>query len=186
MIKAYWTSLDDRQRRLAVFAAAGLLVFLLLALVVFPLWDAKDRLGKSITANTKKLEEMKVLDAEFAASDAQIARIKRAVAARRPEFTLFGHLEKKAAAAGVKGSIRQMNSLPGVRSASFEENLIDLKLDKITIAQLADFLYQIESPEEMISIRRISVEKMKESPEYLSVQLLVVSYTPVLAGTGGP
>ncbi|MBP7341502.1 MAG: hypothetical protein PHG54_11765 [Smithellaceae bacterium] len=186
MIKDYWTRLDDRQRRLAVFAAAGLIVFLLLALVVFPLCDAKARIRKSIAANTKKFEEMKVLDAEFAASDAQIARIKRAVASRLPEFTLFGHLEKKAAAAGVKGAIRQMNSLPGVRSASFEESLVDLKLDKITIAQLADFLYQIESPEEMVGIRRISVEKMKESPEYLSVQLLVASYTPVPAGTGGP
>jgi len=186
MIREYWTELEPRQRRLASFGAAAVAGILILALVVFPLWDARAKMKKSISANTRKLAEMERIEADYAAADAQIARIKSTLVARRADFTLFAYLEQKAAAAGVKGSIRQMNSLQGVKSPSFEESQIDLKLDKITMRQLADFLYQIESPADLIRIRRITVDKMKESPEYLSAQLLVASYTPVSSGSGGP
>ncbi|HLZ18357.1 MAG TPA: hypothetical protein VKO67_02020, partial [Smithellaceae bacterium] len=82
--------------------------------------------------------------------------------------------------------IKQMNSIPGVKSASFEESLVDMKLEKITIRQLSDFLYQVESPSEMIRIKRITISKMKESPEYISAQMLIASYSPSGPRPGGP
>jgi hypothetical protein len=47
-------------------------------------------------------------------------------------------------------------------------------------------LYQIESPAEMIRIKRINIDKMKESPDYISAQLLIASYTPASGHPGGP
>ncbi len=186
MIKSYWKNLDVKQRYIVAFGAAFVGVALLLEFAVFPLWDARAKMKKSIAGNTKKLEEVLKLDAEFALQDAKIAQIKQAMASRRADFTLFSHLEKKAQAAQVKGSIRQMTSVPGLKSAAFEEALVDMKLDKLTIRQLTDFLFQVESPAEMIKIKRITVGKMKESPEYISAQLLIVSYTPASARPGGP
>jgi type II secretory pathway component PulM len=185
MIKSYWNNLDVKQRYIVAFGAAFVCVALLLEFAVIPLWDARAKMKKSIAANAKKYEEVIKLDAEFALQDAKIAQIKQTMASRPADFTLFSHLEKKAQAAQVKGSIRQMNSVPGLRSATFEEALVDMKLDKLTIKQLTDFLYQVESPSEMIKIKRITVGKMKESPEYVSAQLLVVSYTPVAPRPGG-
>ncbi len=186
MIKAYWANLDVRQRYIVAFGAAFVVVALLVEFAVFPLWDARAKMKKSISSNARKLEEVKKIDGEFAVHNEQIARIKQALAMRRPDFTLFSHLEKKAAAAGVKGSIKQMNSLPGVKSLAFDETMIDMRLDKLTIKQVADFLYQVESPSDMIKIKRMTVNKMKESPEYVSVQLLIASYTPAGARPGGP
>src|SRR5512145_2178940 len=132
MIKAYWTKLDTRQRYLVAFCAAAVAVALLLSFVVFPVWDAQTKMKKSFSSNSKKLEELVKIDADLTAQTAQISRIKQALAMRRPDFTLFSYLEKKAVAAHVRGSIRQMNSMPGVKSPSFEETLIDLRLEKIT------------------------------------------------------
>jgi len=185
MMKSYWDNLDIKQRRIAALGAAFVVVALLLEFAVFPLWDASARVQKSIAANTKILEEVKKLDADFAVQNAQIARIRQTLAMRRPDFTLFSYLERKAQAADVKGNIKQMNSVPGVKSASFEESLVDMKLEKITIKQLTDFLYQVESPYEMIRIKRITISKMKESPEYISAQLLIASYVPAGARPGG-
>jgi len=47
-----------------------------------------------------------------------------------------------------------MNSAKGLSSASFEESLIDMKLEKITIKQLADFLVIAESPADLIRIKK--------------------------------
>ena len=186
MIKAYWNNLDLKQRRIAAFGAVFVVAALLLEFAVFPLVDANAKMKKSIAANRRILEEVKKLDAEFTAQNDQISKIRQTLASRRPDFTLLSHLEKKAQAANVKGNIKQMSSVPGLKSASFEESLVDMKLEKMTIKQLADFLYQVESPAEMIRIKRITISKMKENPDYISVQLLIASYTPAGVRPGGP
>ena len=67
----------------------------------------------------------------------------------------------------------------GMKSDFFEESLIDMKLDKITTKQLTDFLYFAESPADLVRIKKISITKMKESPEYLSAQLQIYSFQPL-------
>jgi hypothetical protein len=69
-----------------------------------------------------------------------------------------------------------MNSSKGTQSISLEESLIDMNLEKITIKQLTDFLYFVESPADLVKIKKITVNKMKESPEYLNAQLQISSF----------
>lgn len=185
MMKTFWTKLDNRQRNLFTVCAVVVLAALMVELVVFPLWDARVEKKKTIQSQSKKLEEMVKIDSDLTVQDAKISRIKGALASQRADFTLFAYLEKKAVLANVKGSIKQMNSMQGVKSASLEETLIDMKLEKITIKQLTDFLYQIELPAEPLKIKRISIYKMKESPDFVSAQLLIASYTPVSPRSGG-
>jgi hypothetical protein len=104
---------------------------------------------------------------------------------RPADFSLFSYVEKKAVLAAVKGNIKNMSSSRGAQTANFEESLIDIRFDKITIKQLTDFLYYAESPADLVRIKRISVTKMKESPEYLSVQIQLASFQIQGARPGG-
>ena len=76
-----------------------------------------------------------------------------------------------------------MNPLPSAPAGTYEETAVEMKLDKLTMKQLTDFLYLVESPEEMIRIRRLSLVKMKESPEYLSALIQVSTYQPLSPGS---
>ena len=185
MIREYWTKLDTRQRYLIAACAAVVIFTLVLKFAVFPLWDSRAKMKKSITSNSKKLDELVKIDAELAVQNAKISRMKNTLGSRRSNFTLFSYLEKKAYSANVRGSITHMNSMQGVKSTSFEETLTDLKLEKITIKQLADFIYQIESPDELIRIKRLTVEKMKENPDYINAQFIIASYMPASSRSGG-
>jgi general secretion pathway protein M len=176
MIKTFWEKLDTKQRNLVAGTAIFILLALILEIAIFPFWDAKVKIKKDIQINQKKLNEIIKLDAEFTLQEAAIAKIKKALSARNADFTLFAYLEKKAMQANVKGSIKYMNSSRGTQSASFEESLIDMRLDKITIKQLTDFLSFAESPADLVKIKKITISKMKESPEYLSAQLQVSSF----------
>ena len=175
MIKTFWDKLDKRQRYIAAGAAAFVIIALILELVIFPLLDANAKIRQALQINQKKLDEVIKLDAEFAQQEAKISKIKMVMSTRTADFSLFSYLEKKAAQAGVRGNIKYMNSSRGTQSAAFEESLIDMKLDKITIKQLTDFLYFAESSADLVRIKRITVNKMKESPEYLSAQLQIAS-----------
>lgn len=176
MMKAFWEKLDEKQRMLVAAAVALVLLVLILQLAVVPFWKAKTKLTKSLKVNQKKLEEISMLDAEFTAQEGAMAKIKSAMSARGADFTLFAHLERKAAQANVRGRIKQMNSSTGAKSISLEESVIDMKLEKITIKQLTDFLYYVESPADLVRIKKITVSKMKESPEYLTAQLQISSF----------
>ena len=176
MIKTFWEKLDAKQQKLVVGAAIFVLIALILEIVVFPFWEAKAKLTKAIQVNQKKLNEMSKLDAEFTLQEAAMAKIKRSMSARSADFTLFAYLEKKATQVNVRGRIKQMNSSKGIQSVSLEESLIDMKLEKITIKQLTDFLYFVESPVDLVRIKKITINKMKESPEYLSAQLQISSF----------
>jgi general secretion pathway protein M len=175
MIKTFWDKLDKRQRYIVAGAAAFVIISLILELVIFPLLDANAKIRQALQINQKKLDEVIKLDAEFAQQEAKISKIKMFMSTRTADFSLFSYLEKKAAQAGVRGNIKYMNSSHGTQSAAFEESLIDMKLDKITIKQLTDFLYFAESSADLVRIKRITVNKMKESPEYLSAQLQIAS-----------
>jgi len=175
MIKTFWDKLDKRQRYIVAGAAAFVIIALILELVIFPLWDANAKIKQTLQINQKKLDEVIKLDTEFVGQEAKISKIKRVMSTRTADFSLFSYLEKKAAQAGVRGNIKYMNSSRGTQSAAFEESLIDMKLDKITIKQLTDFLYFAESSADLVRIKRITVNKMKESPEYLSAQLQIAS-----------
>jgi general secretion pathway protein M len=176
MIKTFWGKLDAKQRKLVAGAAIFVLIALILEIAVFPFWEAKAKLTKAIQVNQKKLNEMSKLDADFSSQEAALAKIKRSMSARGADFTLFAYLEKKATQANVRGRIKQMNSSKGIQSVSLEESLIDMKLEKITIKQLTDFLYFVESPTDLVRIKKITINKMKENPEYLSAQLQISSF----------
>ena len=175
MIKTFWDKLDKRQRYIIAGTATFLLIALMIKMVVFPLWDAKAKVRQALQIQQKKLDEVIKLDAEFAVQEVKVSKIKKVMSTRPADFSLFSYLEKKAIQAGVRGHIKTMNSSKGAQSAAFEESLIDMKLDKITIKQLSEFLYYAESSADLVRIKKITIIKMKESPEYLSAQIQIAS-----------
>jgi general secretion pathway protein M len=162
----------------AVIAGALLLV----QFVLLPYGEERQNVRSAIAASEKVLREIGVLGAEYAVLRQRSEEIKQVLARRQPGFSLLPHLEKRAAEAALKGNIGSMNQLKGVPAEAYEETTVEMKLDKLTMKQLTDFLYLVESPEEMIRIRRISIAKMKEHPEYLSALIQVVTYQPLAPG----
>ena len=185
MIGEFWAKLDKKQRRLVMGGAIFIFIVLILEFGIFPFQEAQGKTRQAVQINQKKLNEMVVLDKEFLRQEAKTARVKKVLAARPADFSLFSYLEKKAAQAGVKGNIKNMSSSRGAQTANYEESLIDMRLDKITIKQLTDFLYYAESTADLIKIKRITVSKMKESPEYLSAQLQLASFQVLSPRPGG-
>jgi general secretion pathway protein M len=185
MIRELWSKLDKQQRRLVTGGAIFIFIVLILEFGIFPLREAQVKIRQAAQINQKKLNEMVVLDKEFIRQEVKTTRVKKALAARTADFSLFSYLEKKAQQAGVKGNIKNMSSSRGAQTANYEESLIDMRLDKITVKQLTDFLYYAESTADLIKIKRITVTKMRENPEYLSAQIQLALFQALSSHPGG-
>lgn len=158
--------------------AAFVIAFLVIQLVIFPLWDARQKMTHSIRANEKALKEMAVLGAEYGVLKQRAEVVRLVLAARPADFTLFSYLEKKAGEIQLKPHLKSINQLKGMTTGAFEESIVEMRLDSITMKQLTDLLYAVESPKDLVRIGKMSISKMKESPEYLTATMQVVTYLP--------
>ena len=182
-MKAFWNQLTAAQKYCAAGGAALASVFLILQLTVFPLWEARQKLDRSIAANERVLKEMTALGREYAALKEQAEDIRQALARRPRDFTLFSYLEKKAAETQLKSNLKYINPSRPVAAGAFEESSVEMKLDAMTMKQITDFLFAVESPRDLVRIRKIAIAKMKESPEYLTMTLQATTYLPLPPGS---
>jgi general secretion pathway protein M len=183
-MKAFWDKLSKRQQ-LTIAGGSGLvLVMLLIQTIFLPFMEAKKTVNQSIRNNEKTLADMMLLAKDYQILKRQGGRIQQALVRRPPNFSLFSHLEKIAGDAGVKANIKSINAGKGNISGPYEELPVDIRLEKITLRQLTDFLYLLELPQELIRVKKIALAKMPESPEYLSAQVQAV--TLQLTKVAGP
>jgi len=182
-MRQFWDQLTKGQKRNAVAGLLFVAAALLIQFAVIPWFEARQRVAGAIAGSEKTLREIAVLGAEYGLLRQRSEEVGRAIAGRPPGFALFSYLEKKAGDAGVKANIRSMNPLKSLPAEAYEEAAVEMKLDKMTMKQLTDFLYQAESREDLVRIRKIAISKMKESPEYLTVVIQMFTYQPLSPGS---
>ena len=180
----FWNNLSRRQQYAMSIGWTVVLALLLAQFLLFPFLEAKKTVNRAIISNEKILGEMALLSAEYRGLKQHEEGIQQSLARRSRDFTLFSHLERVAGEAGVKANIKYINASKGSASGPYEELPVEIKLEKITLKQLTDFFYILESPQDLIRIKKLVVSKMKENPEYLAAQIQAVTFQ--LMKAGGP
>jgi general secretion pathway protein M len=182
-MRRFWEQLTKSQKQTVITGIVFVAGALFVQFAVFPYFDARQKVRGAIAGSEKTLRELASLSGEFGVLRQRSEEIRRVIERRPPGFTLFSYLEKRAGDAGVKTNIKSINPLKSAPAGAYEETAADIRLDKLTMKQLTDFLYLVESREDLVRIRRMSVEKMKENPEYLSVLIHLFTYQPPSPGS---
>jgi len=182
-MKRFWEQLTKSQKRSLIAGLVFVVGAIIIQFAVFPYLDDRQRVEAAITANEKTLRELASLGREYGVLRRGSEEIRRVIERRSPDFALFSYLEKKAAEAGIKSHIKSLNPIKPTSAGAYEETAVEIKIEKLTIRQLTDFLHAVESPEQMVRIRKMSIGKMKETPEYLIADIQVFAYQkPTLEG----
>jgi hypothetical protein len=182
-MKAFWNKISVSQQHYLIAGAFFIVVFLLFQLVIFPLWDVREKMANSIKINEKALKEMTVLGAEYHVLKQRAEAVQRALAARPVEFSLFSYLEKKAGEIQLKSHIKYINPMKGAKTGAYEESIVEMRLDSMTMKQLTDFILAVESSKDLVRINKISISKMKENPDYLTTTIQAMTYQPLKQAT---
>ena len=182
-MKRFWEQLTKSQKYMVVAGLVFVVAALLVQFAVFPYFDARQKVRGAIAGSEKSLRELATLGVEYGVLRQRSEEIRRVIERRPPGFALFSYLEKRAGDAGVKTNIKSINPLKSAPEGAYEETAVEMRLEKLTMKQLTDFLYLVESREDLVRIRKLSGGKMKESPEYLSVSIQVFTYQPMPPGS---
>ena len=168
--------LARRERFFVVAALLFIVVFFLFQFLIFPFLTAKGRIEKGVQAKTDALKEMRVLISEFERYKNGSQGIKVALEKRKKGFTLFSFLEKAAGDADVKEHIKYMKPSTSAGPEPYIESLVEIKLELVTLKQLIDYLYRIESTENVVIVKRFSANENKKKDGYLDAILQVLTF----------
>ena len=167
--------ITPRDRKVLIVGSVLVLLFLVLQFGIFPLLENRDRLQRGIVSREKALVEMNELQAQYRQLHGKANTLLEQLVGRQNDFSLFSFLEQMAAKSAVKKNITYMMPSETADEGQFKEILVEMKLQAISLKQLVDFLNLVESPENVVALKRISIQENKKEEATLDVILQVVS-----------
>lgn len=166
------------RREKLFIGGAGLIlgIFLIVEFIVVPFFNRKDRLEKE----TKELEQVIQDYVKSGAGGQDMESISgnlEKVLAARGDTSLRALINKEAGATGITKNIQSMKSSENKKpGGNYTEDIVELRLEAVTLAQLTEFLYRIENPEAFIYISRINITDNKRQEGYLDATIRVLTY----------
>jgi len=168
----------NKREKYAVGAAGAFIgLFIVIQFVFFPAIDKRDRLQRQIDLKIKTLEDMLALKTEYDTVVRDINFSKNRLSKRRKGFTLFSFLDELAGETGIKNKIKYMKptSTPQ-KDGSLKMLLVEMKLEAVTLKQLTTYLYRVETSENTVFVRRMSISKADKLPGSIDAVLQVETY----------
>jgi len=169
--------LAKREKFFIALAVTVIVLALVIGLVIEPFFEKKERLQNNLAVKQDNLQEMIALHREYLALQQNSNTLAQRLASRPKSFTLFSYLEKAAGDAGIKDNIKYMKPSASSGKGTFKESLVEMKLERITLGQMVGYLKLIESPDKLVSIKRISIQSNTKETNYLDAILQVLTFT---------
>ncbi len=168
--------LAKREKIFVYTAAAFICFFLVVELLIIPFFDRKTEMRKEIITKEREIEELAEMSRKYQNIDRLSGNIAKVLSSRGTGFTLFSFLETAANQAKVKDNIKYMKPSESKSSDDYTEQMVELKLEAVTLEQLSGYLFLIEKPEQLVFIKRISITGNKKEKGSLDSILQVLTF----------
>jgi type II secretory pathway component PulM len=175
-LRTAFTALAPRER-LLVGAAGGLLVLALLYVgVVSPLLGAIARTGSRREAAEQELRVMTRLREEYDALNRRLSDVERRIQ-QSSRGNLRSTLENLAREASV--NVESMEPQAAPPGDKYRESKVEVTLEQVNLVQTVNYLHQIESSDQVLSVKSLRLRKRPDNPELLDVSFTVSSFEPL-------
>ena len=168
--------LAKREKYLITLAVLVIVFALVVQLVIAPFLEKKKRYENNVQTKQNNLQQMATLRQEYLLLEQDSKILAQRLTQRPKNFTLFSFLEKAAGDAGVKDNIKSMKPSASTGKGPFKESLVEMKLERVTLGQLVGYLKLIESPDDLVNIKRISIQSNKKETQFLDAVLQVLTF----------
>ena len=168
--------LAKRERLFVSLAVCAIVLFITLEFLVLPFFKERSRMKRGIIAKQVELRDVLEASAKLKALRSSSQGLEQSLMKREPRFALFSYLEQAAGTAKVKENIKSMKPSTSKGQGDYKESTVELRIEAVTLQQLVDYLYRIESPEKAVFIKRMSIQSNKIGKGYIDVILQVLTF----------
>jgi general secretion pathway protein M len=169
-------AMNERERKLVIFGGGGLAIFVLLYFLL-PAFFSAEETG-TVGKQRDDLNAIMQLYKDFSNVRAEYQRIETAINSQSG-FSILTELENLASTAEIKNNIESMESRTKPNNEYFRELAVDVRLVKITLKQLLQFLYSVEYSEKVLRVKKLHIEARYDNPDLLNAELEVSTFKPL-------
>lgn len=167
-------NINRRERLVLIGAGVFLVLFFMYQLIIAPVFEKRDDLTDKLASKRQMIQEMLALRTEFLSLQQKTESSQKKYARRPAGFTLFSFLDQLAGASGVKENITYMKPNSTVDEATgLKMSYVELKLQDVTLESLTSYLFRVETSENMVRVRRLSITREGETEGLISVVMQV-------------
>ncbi len=165
----------NKRDRYITYGVIGILGLLMVSqFIVNPFFENKNRTRKNLSTKLAMLQEMQQWQSEYEALKNNTQISKSRFTRRSKGFTLFKFLDNLAGQAGIKDRIIYMKPSKTIqKDAGYQISRVEMKLDGISLEQLAAYLYGVETSENMVDIKKLSLTKKDKKQGLISAVMRV-------------
>lgn len=161
-------------------------VVILILVVVLPVMVASGKitkLEKSIDRGNHQVKEiMREID-QLNEAKSQLSQVQ-ALLAGGFDASISTTLENLASQSGIQDRIDSLKEKPAAPSDLFDESSVDVRLKKVTLPEIVNYLYSIEqNPKKLLRLKRLEIKPRYDNPKEFNVSFQVSTYR-LLEGAG--
>ena len=168
--------LDERQRTVLLLLTGVIALFLLYQFLLLPYLESRQRLVDSIGRKDAALVEIRRLEQDFRMVKQGEGGIREKLAARPERFELFSFVDQCAQQSGVKGAIKYMKPSQIAGEGPLQESSVEIMLQETSLDELVAFMGQVESADNVVFIRRLSIVDNGKDQGNLDVTLQINTF----------
>jgi type II secretory pathway component PulM len=168
-------NLSQREKRV-LFALAAFLVVLLVYLGVDSVLRGYDKLADQIESTRMEAEKLSRLREQYMEAHRELADIKAKLDQMEKGFSMLSFIEDLANKEKIREKIGSVKPKQVPLNDSYDENIVELNMDNVTLSALVDFIHKIENSGHLLKVKRLRIKTRYDNRDLLNVTLQVTTY----------
>jgi type II secretory pathway component PulM len=169
-------NLTPREQKVLLLAGCALVAILVYLAVDSALQRYRD-LDRDIALQTEELTKVSRLREQYVQTHAQLETIQAKLAGQKNTFSLLSFIEDLAKKENIREKIGSVKPKTLPLNDQYDENMLELQVDDITLVQLVDFIYQIEHSGPVLKVKRLRIKSRYNDRNLLNVTMQVTTFT---------
>jgi len=164
--------LNPRERWIVGGGLAVLVLVLVWFALLSPYLEALSGLDRRIAAHQRNLEKIQQMQGQIFQLREQLASVGTRSEKKRP---LFSQVENLTVQTGIRDQLLSMRPQPTTTQGGYRQQLVEIRLEKLTLAQLVKLIYAVEYRSGGVQVKSLRVKPRFEDRSSLDVNMVLMS-----------
>lgn len=183
-IYSTYLGMTSREQTIALVSAAVVVVMI----IIMPIAVASSRitrLEKELADGNKQFREIIHTLDSYNTEKAKLTGLEKMLSSGF-DSSISSTLEALAEKSGIKDKIDSLKEKPSAPSEILDEASVDVRLKKVNLQQLVDFLYAIQNdPDKLLVLKQLSMKTRFDNKQELDVSFTVSTFRMLEGATEG-
>jgi type II secretory pathway component PulM len=168
-------NLSQREQRVLI-GAGVIFVLMFLYLGVDSVLQRYEKLGDKIVTKRGEVQKISRLRTQYMEAHKQLEDIKAKLDQMEKGFSVLSFIEDLANRENIRENIGSVKPKKLPLNDRYDENIVELKIDNVSLSKLVDFIFKIENSGYLLKVKRLRVKTRYDNRDLLNVTLQVTTY----------